>query len=130
MSTSLDKPTVLVIDDSETITCLVSSFLEPAGYAVVTANCGADGLNAVNTIRPAAVICDFKMPGMSGLAVLDRLRRNAVTRDVPFILLVSGLEQLPHQSPNQPCDIIEKPFRPSRLVETLVRVTGTGNSPW
>jgi CheY-like chemotaxis protein len=130
MSASLDKPTVLVIDDSEMITCLVSSFLEPAGYAVVTANCGADGLNVVSTIRPVAVICDFTMPGMSGLAVLDRLRRNAGTRDVPFILLVNGLEQLPHQSPNQPYDIIEKPFRPSRLVEAVWRVTGTGYAPW
>lgn len=70
----MDNNTILVVDDDESLRRVMQMQLEEAGYEVRVASHGEDALNRVEDIAPALVISDLKMPGMSGLDLLKRLR--------------------------------------------------------
>ena len=68
---------VLLVDDEGCIRTSVSRVLERAGYAVTLAASGAEALERVRAERYAAVICDLRMPGLSGIALFDQLQQAA-----------------------------------------------------
>ena len=73
---------VLVVDDEPDIVALVAYHLARAGYRVSTAATGDDALRATREERPALVVLDLMLPGMSGFDVLEQLRAGAATRHV------------------------------------------------
>ena len=77
--------TLLVIDDDNTILALFRAFLSREGYEVITAEGGAAGLEAFSRHRPDAVVCDLRMPGTDGLAVLERIKTEAPL--TPFVIM-------------------------------------------
>ena len=68
---------VLLVDDEGCIRASVSRVLERAGYVVTLAASGAEALVRVRAERYAAVICDLRMPGLSGIALFDQLQQAA-----------------------------------------------------
>ncbi len=76
---------VLVVDDEPHIVELIAACLETAGYDVVTAPNGTEGLKAFFQYRPALVLLDIMMPGMDGFQVVQRIREMSST--VPVIFL-------------------------------------------
>ena len=88
-STAGAAPTVLVIDDSATVRAELREALSGAGYSVVTAETGEDGLRIAASVRPSAVIVDGDLPGIDGYAVVRRIRLDATLRRTPC-LLVTG----------------------------------------
>ena len=82
--------TVLVIDDSPTFREQLRATLESAGYAVVTAATGEEGLQLAAAIRPAAVVVDGLLPGIDGGTVVRRLRLDAGLRRTPCLLLTAS----------------------------------------
>jgi YesN/AraC family two-component response regulator len=64
---------ILVIDDEKPTLSMFRLFLEAWGYLVLTAENGTEGLEIFRKERPAIVITDIKMPGIDGLAVLQRI---------------------------------------------------------
>jgi len=68
---------VLLVDDEGCIRTSVSRVLERAGYVVTLAASGAEALERVRAERYAAVICDLRMPGLSGIALFDQLQQAA-----------------------------------------------------
>jgi two-component system chemotaxis response regulator CheY len=82
--------TVLVIDDSETIRQSVASALEQAGFTVVTARDGVEGLELIQRDPPAMVILDVNMPRMNGIELLENLdvRRSGL----PVVLLTTEVQ--------------------------------------
>jgi DNA-binding response OmpR family regulator len=91
---------ILVIDDDSAVTSVLKRGLAYEGFAVDTANSGADGLTIARDRPPDLIILDVMMPGLDGLEVLRRLR--AADRRLPVLLLtakdatedqVAGLEQ-------------------------------------
>jgi len=70
-------PAVLLVDDEGCIRSTVSRVLERAGYAVTLAASGAEALQRVRAERYEAVICDLRMPGLSGIALFDQLQQAA-----------------------------------------------------
>src|SRR5580765_689987 len=68
---------VLLVDDEGCIRASVSRVLERAGYVVTLAASGAEALERVRAERYAAVICDLRMPGLSGIALFDQLQQAA-----------------------------------------------------
>jgi len=84
-----DAPaTILVVDDDETFTDLVTTLLEGEGHRVIAASDGDSALAAVEKDAPDLIVLDLELPGMSGLEVLNRLRPRLT---VP-IMVVSGHE--------------------------------------
>jgi CheY-like chemotaxis protein len=80
---------VLVIDDDETSRYLVRTSLSDGPYTVIEALDGLDGLQRAREDRPAAIFLDLVMPGRTGFEVLEELKTDSVTRDIPVIVLTS-----------------------------------------
>ncbi len=81
---------ILVIDDEPSIVNLVTAYLKPEGYEVHTAMDGPSGLKAARAFKPDLVILDLMLPGMDGLELLSRLRRES---QVYVILLTAKTEE-------------------------------------
>lgn len=79
------RPTVLVVDDEENISFLVSSALRLAEMDVHTASTGREALDLAASERPAAVVLDVQLPDLDGFAVLQRLRANGCDAPVLFL---------------------------------------------
>jgi two-component system, OmpR family, response regulator len=84
---ALAKRRVLVVDDEENVTHLVSSALRFDGFETITADNGTSALAAVAETDPDLVVLDVMMPGMDGLGVLQNLR--AAGSQVPVIFLTA-----------------------------------------
>jgi twitching motility two-component system response regulator PilH len=77
--------TVLVVDDMQAETTLLSNCLKKAGYLVRTAADGKQALEDVSRQKPDAIISDWMMPEMGGLELCRNLRKNPTTADIPVI---------------------------------------------
>jgi len=87
----MKQATILVVDDEPRIVRLVRSNLEPAGYKLLTANDGEQGLRMAEMHDPDLIILDIMMPGMDGWDVCKRVREFST---VPIIMLTAkGDEQ-------------------------------------
>lgn len=84
---------ILVVDDSETIRMEVSRALRAAGYMVVEASDGVDGLERLSEHQDLSmVILDVNMPRMSGLDMLERMSSTG-TAKVPALMLTTEAQQ-------------------------------------
>jgi two-component system chemotaxis sensor kinase CheA len=80
---------VLVIDDSLTTRMLEQSILESAGFDVDVAASGEEGLAKAHTAQYSLFLVDVEMPGMDGFTFIERIRADAVLRDIPAVLVTS-----------------------------------------
>jgi len=106
---------ILVIDDEPSITNLVSAYLKPEGYEVFTAADGNSGLKAARAFKPDLIILDLMLPGIDGIELLSRLRRES---DVYVIMLTARTEEtdkIVGLSVGAD-DYVTKPFSPRELV--------------
>jgi two-component system alkaline phosphatase synthesis response regulator PhoP len=104
-----------VIDDEPSIINLVSAYLKPEGYEVYTAADGIAGLKAARAFKPDLIILDLMLPGLDGIEVLSRLRRES---DVYVIMLTARSEEtdkIVGLSVGAD-DYVTKPFSPRELV--------------
>ena len=76
---------ILIIDDELALVRSLSFALKGEGYVAHGAHTGADGLEAVRCLQPAAVLLDLRLPDMSGLDVLDRLRQEQP--ELPVVMI-------------------------------------------
>jgi two-component system NtrC family sensor kinase len=82
--------TILVIDDSVTFREELRTAFESAGYRVLTASSGEEGLRVSGAELPDAVVVDGVLPGIDGATVIRHIRLDAVLRDVPCVLLTGS----------------------------------------
>jgi DNA-binding response OmpR family regulator len=78
---------LLIVDDSPSALRLLQAVFEKEEYDVLTASDGMEAYAKANQFRPDLVITDSVMPMMGGYALLKKLRENAVTRELPVIIL-------------------------------------------
>jgi len=88
--TAADQPAVLVIDDSRTFREELRQALEGAGYAVLLAPTGEEGLRVAAGQRPSAIVVDGVLPGIDGATVIRRVRLDAALRGIPCLLLTAS----------------------------------------
>ena len=108
------KPKILIVDDEQSIRNLVSSYLHPEEYEVRTAADGVSALQTARTFNPDLIVLDIMLPGMDGIEVLTRLRRES---DVYVILLTARTEEtdkIVGLSVGAD-DYVTKPFSPREL---------------
>jgi len=118
---------ILIIDDEEDIREVAGLSLETvAGWEVVLANSGAQGLARAAEHQPDAILLDVMMPGMDGPTTFRELRKNPITSHIPVILLTAKV-----QSSDQKrfADlgveaVLFKPFDPLTLSEQISSVLG------
>lgn len=120
---------ILVIDDEPSIVNLVTAYLKTEGYEVHTAMDGTSGLKAARAFKPDLVILDIMLPGMDGIELLSRLRRES---EVYVILLTAKTEEtdkIVGLSVGAD-DYVTKPFSPRELtarVKAALRRVRTGS---
>lgn len=109
---------VLVVDDEPDIVALVAYHLARAGYRVSTAATGTDGLAAARHERPALIVLDLMLPGLSGYEVLEQLRADAGTQGIPVLMLTARREEQDRIRglAMGADDYLAKPFAPQELV--------------
>ena len=122
---------ILVIDDEPSILNLVSAYLKPEGYEVYTAADGNAGIKAARAFKPDLIILDLMLPGMDGIELLSRLRRES---DVYVIMLTARSEETDKivGLAVGADDYVTKPFSPRELaarVKAALRRIKTGSSP-
>ena len=86
----MEQRTVLVVDDDATVRTLIAELLDEAGYAVLEADCGRQALRLADEHLPTVVLLDHRLPDMSGLDLLERLRSRPASRYIP-VIVVSGV---------------------------------------
>lgn len=84
----MNKPSILIVDDDESIRELFDDALSSCGYDIYHAYDGIDTVKAMKTLQPDLLVLDLKMPRMDGLAFLQHARAAGFTNP---ILVVSGL---------------------------------------
>jgi len=109
---------VLLVDDEQSIVDLVTAYLRQEGYEVVTAMDGPAGLKAARTFKPDLIVLDIMLPGMDGIELLTRLRRES---DVYVIMLSAKSEELDKIVGLSvgADDYMTKPFSPRELVARI-----------
>jgi two-component system sensor histidine kinase/response regulator len=115
MTDKSGKPLILIIDDEEALRDGCSQVLEKAGYAVLTAEQGIEGIKLAREHLPDMAFIDLKMPNISGMEIIEIL-----SRDIPDIVLVmitgfativSAVEAMQKGA----YDYLPKPFNPDQL---------------
>ena len=88
-SLGIDMPKVLVVDDDPDSVELVASMIAPAGFEVLCAYGGEEGINKSFSEHPNVLILDLMMPDVSGFDVVSRLKTDPETRNIPIIICTS-----------------------------------------
>jgi two-component system chemotaxis response regulator CheY len=117
---------VIVVDDSLTIRQQVGSTLSQAGFDVVEAVDGQDGVDVIASLPDAAlVICDINMPRMNGLEMLEEIRKDARNASLPVLMLTTeGQPQLIERAKKAGAKgWIVKPFKPDLLIAAVKKLT-------
>ncbi|MCE2803472.1 MAG: response regulator transcription factor [Gemmatimonadetes bacterium] len=118
MPTPAEGERILVVDDEPDIVALVVYHLAKAKYKVSSATSGSDALALAKRERPALVVLDLMLPGMSGFDVLEQLRADANTASIAVLMLTARKEE-PDRIRGLELgadDYLTKPFSPQELV--------------
>lgn len=115
--------TVMIVDDSTSLRQLVKLSLSPAGYNVVEACDGKDGLSKLNGNKIHLIICDINMPNMDGLTFVQEVRKLPKHKFIPVIMLTSQSDQQAKQTGRDAGVKVwmVKPFDPIQLTDLVAR---------
>lgn len=126
---------ILVVDDEPDIVALVAYHLAKTNYRVSTASNGTDALSIARSERPALLVLDLMLPGMSGFDVLEHIRAEEGTRHIAVLMLTARKEEQDRIRGLSlgADDYLTKPFSPQELVlrvgAILRRTSGSGETP-
>ena len=119
-----EKPVILVVDDDGPILVLMRNLLREFGFQPVTAETGSKAIDVAREQRPALVLLDKNMPGMSGAEVAHALRADPALERVP-ILILSGESMSKKELEVMKADAaVLKPFDVMALVKQIKKHLG------
>jgi len=115
---------ILTVDDSASIRQMVSFTLKQAGYEVVEAEDGQDGLNKAKSESVDLIITDLNMPNMNGIELIRNLRQVGNYKFTPILMLTTESDDAKKSDGKQAgaTGWIVKPFNPEQLLKVIARV--------
>lgn len=118
--------TILSVDDSASVRQMVKLTLTGAGYQVIQANDGSEGLAKARTSQVDMVMTDLNMPVMNGLALIKELRQLPAYKGVPILFLTTESDaQLKAEAKAAGATgWITKPFQQEQLIAVVKKVLG------
>lgn len=119
---SQPKPTILVIEDDAEVRDELCELIESAGFEVLAAANGQDGLSALRKHpHTRAVVLDLVMPVMNGATFRGEQLRDPAIAAIPTILLTGRNDVAPMGAALEACAWLPKPFAPDALLAILAR---------
>lgn len=118
---------VLLCDDEIHILRAAEFKIRRAGYDVRIASDGEEAWELIQAETPDIVISDCQMPRLDGLGLVQRMRQNTATIDVPFLMLTAKGFELSREELAAKWNVLEiiaKPFSPRELLQKVDRVFG------
>ena len=121
------KPLTLAVDDIAVNLTLLKSQLRFSNYDIITALSGKEALDLIQSAHPDAVLLDIMMPEMDGFEVLDAIRKNPATEELPVIMLtsLSEFEHHAHATMKGANGYLTKPLVTNQLIEALDAILKT-----
>ena len=118
--------TILAVDDSASIRQMVSFTLKSAGYEVIEAVDGVDGLDKAKARSVNLVLTDQNMPRMDGLTLIKNLRALPLYKSVPILMLTTESSDAMKAQGRAAgaTGWLVKPFDPMKLIEVVKKVIG------
>jgi two-component system, OmpR family, alkaline phosphatase synthesis response regulator PhoP len=118
---------VLLCDDEIHILRAAEFKLKKAGYDVQIANDGQEAWEAIQARKPDMLVTDFQMPRLDGFGLVQRLRENPATADLPVLMLTAKGYELSHEELAvnwRVLAVLAKPFSPRELLQHVNQVLG------
>jgi two-component system, OmpR family, alkaline phosphatase synthesis response regulator PhoP len=118
---------VLLCDDDIHILRAAEFKLKRAGYEVRIASDGQEGWETMQTWKPDVLISDCQMPRLDGLGLIQRVRQDPATADLPVMMLTAKGFELSHEDLARQLNVlavIAKPFSPRDLLQRVEAVLG------
>jgi len=125
------RATILIVDDDEAMTEVLSRRLNQQGFETLSAGSGAAGLAVAQSREPALIVLDLRLPDTDGLAVCQRLVDSPNTCHIPVIIL-SGMEgpDIIRRCRAAGCSFfVRKPYDPNALL-VLIRQALQERDAW
>lgn len=114
--------TILVVEDEFDVQQVVADVLRDEGYEVSVCSTGREALQRLSEFRPDVVLMDVMMPVLSGLQVLEVMRKTPGLDQVPVILMS---ETIPRGAEPASWQLfLKKPFRLEHLLDAVTRLSG------
>lgn len=117
---------ILVVDDASMIRNLASRQAINAGYEVITAVDGEEGIEALQTNEIDLIFSDVNMPKMGGLEMVKKIRENPKYEFLPIVMLTTERrDELKQQAKEYGVKSwLVKPFNPNKFLQTLEKLLG------
>jgi CheY-like chemotaxis protein len=118
------RPTILLIEDTREVVMMLVDYLEMAGYKMVTAQDGVDGLEQAKLTHPDLILMDIQMPRMDGFEATQNLRNDPEFKDIPIVALTA----LAMPNDRQRCldagmdEYLSKPVNLKALTKTIKKL--------
>ena len=113
------KIDILIVDDEEAIRELLGEFVAMKGYQFSVAENGAQAYDLIKLEKPALVICDISMPGMSGLELLEKIRMEGFHSAMVMLTAHAEHTRVIEALRLGAIDYTTKPFDPSELLDKI-----------
>jgi DNA-binding response OmpR family regulator len=125
------KKKILIVDDERDIVKALMIRLQGAGYEVVTAFDGAQGVFMAHKEKPDLIILDIRMPAGNGFSVAQRLKRSTHTFTIPVIFLTGSPETNAEEKARAlgARFYIKKPYDPEELLDAIRRALEKDSEP-
>ena len=124
----IQRPVVLVVDDTPSSLGMLCDTLEGEGYTVLVARDGEAALQRLELVTPDAILLDAVMPGLSGFDTCRQIKGNPVLAHIPVIFM-TGLSETPHVLEGFASGGVDYVVKPLRAQEVVARLhTHTRNA--
>lgn len=116
--------TVLVVEDDDAVSALLVDLLNERGYHAVPAFDGRTALSLARRLKPHLITLDLAVPGIDGAGVLQRLKADPSTRDIPVVVISAFTQILPAGERKKLAYLLGKPFDVSEVLEVVQATVG------
>lgn len=110
---------ILLVDDDSDILLATKLRMSVAGFETSTANDGMEATESVLKSHPDAIVMDVRMPHKDGLTVLDELKKEVVTRNIPIVMLSASLVDKERALDAGASFFLTKPYEGRELIEAV-----------
>lgn len=115
------QPTILVIEDEESVAAIIKYNLKKEGYLVSVANDGLEGLEMAKELKPDLILLDWVLPSLSGIEICKLIRTNPAIANTPIMMISARSQEMDKivGLDKGADDYISKPFSPAELMARI-----------